>query len=262
MQSSQSRIPQRVSGEEDGVSSNTEVKKGKPETEQKISLTGQGKAAKLLRQRLAFALATNTKLKSDSSNSESDPETTGKGSKAQEGRKTSIPRKTSQETAKKPLQHLSEDRNNEGSIPDASERSRKFETKQSFLRNGFENIEQGKISKVDFPRQKKPTRLSNFSSHINNEVFTYNNTAVTLSRDPPSNNELLPDSHEKATKKSDGATLPKHGNLDVIEYELHKLKVEMNKTLEDFQEMNAVTEGVKMKLEELKRDRIRFASCR
>ena len=261
MQSSPSRIPPRVSGEEDGVSSNTEVKKGKPETAQKTSLTGQGKAAKLLRQRLAFALATNTKLKSDSSNSESDPETTGKGSKTQEGRKTSIPRKTSQETAEKPpqLKHLLGEGNNEDSIPDASERSRKFGTKQSFMRSGFDNIERGKISKADLPRQKKLTRLSN-SSDRNNEVFTNNNTAVTLSRDPSSYNESLPNSHEKARKKSEGVTPPKHGNLDVIESELHKLKVEMNKTLEDFQEMNAVTEGVKMKLEELRRHRIRSAS--
>lgn len=261
MQSS-SRIPRRVSGEGDSVSSNTDVKKGKQETPQKISLTGQGKAAKLLRQRLAFALATNTKLKSDSSNSESDPETTGKGSKTQEGRKTSIPRKISQETTKKTTeqQHLLGEKNNEGNIPDASERSRKFGTTQSFLRNGIDNIEQGKISTADLPRQKRPTRLSNFSSDINNEVLTNNNTAVTLSRDPPSFNESLPNIHEIATKKSEGITSLEHGNFDVIERELSKLKVEMYKTLEDFQEINAVTEGVKMKLEELRRDRIRSAS--
>ena len=257
MQSS-SRIPRRVSGEEDSVSSNTEVKKAKQETAQKISLTGQGKAAKILRQRLAFALATNTKLKSDSSNSESEPETTGKGSKTQDERKTSIPRKISQETAKKPpqQQHLSGERNNEGNKPLTRERSQKFETTQSFLRNGIENTEQGNISTANLPSQKKPTRVSSFS---NNEVL-YNNTAVTLSRDSPNYDESLPDIHDKAPKKSESVTSLKHGNLDIIEGELLKLKVKMNKTLADFQGMNAATKDVKMKLEELRRNRIRSAS--
>lgn len=257
MQSS-SRIPRRVSGEEDGVLSNTEVKKGKQEDTQKISLTGQGKAAKLLRQRLAFALATNTKLKSDSSNSESDPETSGKGSKTQEGSKTSIPRKISQETAKKTpqLQHLLGERNNDGNnMPDASERSLKFGITQSFSKNGNENIKQENV-----PSQKKPTRLSKLSPDINNEPITNDNTAVAPSRDPRSYDESLPDIHEKATKKSEGATSPKHSNLDVIERELLKLKMDIDKTLTDFKGIKVATENVKMKLEELRRNRIRSAS--
>ena len=261
MQSS-SRIPRRVSGEEDGVSSNTEVKKSKQENSQKISLTGQGKDAKLLRQRLAFALATNTKLKSDSSNSESDPETTGKGSKTQEARKTSIPRKISQENEKKPpqLQHLSGGRNNEGNMPDPRERSRKLGATQSFSRNGIENTEQENISTTNLLSQKKPTRLSNFSPDINNEVVTNDNTAVTLSRDPPSYDESLPDIHDKDTKKSESATSTKPSNLDVVERELLKLKMEIDKTLTDFKEIKAATEDVKMKLEELRRIRTRSTS--
>lgn len=262
MQSS-SRIPRRVSDEEDGVLSNTEVKKGKQEDTQKMSLTGQGKAAKLLRQRLAFALATNTKLKSDSSNSESDPETTGKGSKTQEGSKTSIPRKISQETARKTpqLQHLLGGRNNDGNnMPDASERSLKFGITQSFSKNSNENIKQENVSTANLPSQKKPTRLSKFSPDINNEPITNDNTAVAPSRDPRSNKESLPDIHEKATKKSEGATSPKHSNLDVIESELLKLKMEIDKTLTDFKGLKVATENVKMKLEELRRNRIRSAS--
>lgn len=257
-----SAIPRRVSGEEDSGSSNTEMKKGKQEAAQRISLTGQGKAAMLLRQRLAFALATNTKLRSDSSNSESDPETTGKGSKTQEGRKTSIPRKISQETAKKPpqLQHLLGVKNEGSKIPNASERSRKFGATQSFLRNGIVNIERENISTTNLLNQKKTTGISSSSSDINNEMVTNNNTAVTLSRDPSSYDESLPAIHEKATTKSEDATSPKHPDLDVIESELLKLKVEVNKTLADFQGMNAATEDVKMKLEELRRERIRSAS--
>ena len=261
MQSS-TRIPRRVSGEEDGVLSNTEVKKGKQEDTQKISLTGQGKAAKLLRQRLAFALATNTKLKSDSSNSESDPETTGKGSKTQEGSKTSIPRKISQETARKTpqLQHLLGGRNNDGNnMPDASERSLKFGITQSFSKNSNEDIKQENVSTANLPSQKKPTRLSKFTPDINNEPITNDNTAAP-SRDPRNNKESLPDIHEKATKNPEGATSPKHSNLDDIESELLKLKMEIDKTLTDFKGIKVATENVKMKLEELRRNRIRSAS--
>lgn len=261
MQSS-TRIPRRVSGEEDGALSNTEVKKGKQEDTQKISLTGQGKAAKLLRQRLAFALATNTKLKSDSSNSESDPETTGKGSKTQEGSKTSIPRKISQETARKTpqLQHLLGGRNNDGNnMPDASERSLKFGITQSFSKNSNEDIKQENVSTANLPSQKKPTRLSKFTPDINNEPITNDNTAAP-SRDPRNNKESLPDIHERATKNPEGATSPKHSNLDDIESELLKLKMEIDKTLTDFKGIKVATENVKMKLEELRRNRIRSAS--
>lgn len=252
------RIPRRVNGGEDSVSSSTEVKKAKHDAALKMSLTDQGKAAKLLRQRLAYALATNTKLTSDSSNSESDPETTGKRSKTQETRKTSIPRKISQETAKKTpeQQHLLGERNSEGNIPD----TREIGTTQSFSKNSIENNEQENILTADFPRQRKPTRFSKFSPDKNNEAVTNNNTAATLSRDPPSYGESLPDIHEKDTKNSEGVTSSKHGNLDVIASELLKLKQEMNKTLVDFQGMKVVTEDVKMKLEELRRDRIRSAS--
>ena len=257
MQSS-SRIPRRVSGGEDSILSGTEGKKAKQDAALKISLTDQGKAAKLLRQRLANALATNTKLKSDSSNSESDPETTGKGSKNQETRKTSIPRKISQESAKKTpeQQHLSGERNREGNIPDTGE----IANTQSFSKNNIENVEQENILTADFPRQRKPTRLSKFSLNNNIEGVTNNNTAAILSRDPPSYDESLTDIHEKATKKSEGVTSSKRGNLDVIESELLKLKLEMNKTLAEFQGIKGVTEDVKMKLEKLRRDRIRSAS--
>lgn len=259
MQSS-SRIPRRVSGGEDSVSSSTEVNKAKSNAALKISLTDQGKAAKLLRKRLAYALATNTRLTSDSSNSESDPETTGKRSKTQETGKTSIPRKISQETPKKTpeQQHLLGERNSEGNqTPDTREVGT---TAESFSKNSVGNIEQENILTADNPKQREPTRFSKFSLGKNIEAVTNNNTAATLSRDPPSYDESLADIHEKATRKSEGVTSKKHGNLDVIEIELLKLKLEMNKTLADFQGMKGLTEDMKIKLEELRRDRIRAAS--
>ena len=259
MQSS-SRIPRRVSGGEDSVSSSTEVNKAKSNAALKIALTDQGKAAKLLRQRLAYALAINTRLTSDSSNSESDPETTGKRSKTQETGKTSIPRKISQETPKKTpeQQHLLGERNSEGNqTPDTREIGT---TAESFSKNSVGNIEQANILTADIPKQREPTRFSKFSLDKNIEAVTNNNTAATLSRDPPSYDESLADIHEKATRKSEGVTSKKHGNLDVIESELLKLKLEMNKTLADFQGMKGLTEDMKIKLEELRRDRIRSAS--
>ncbi|KAL9959311.1 hypothetical protein ACROYT_G032625 [Oculina patagonica] len=251
-----SRIPRRISAEHDRVLSNAEVKTDKQEAARKISLTDQGKAAKLLRQRLAFSLATNTKLKSDSSNSESDPETIGKALKGE--RKTSIPRKISQETAKKlpQGQHLLEVVN----IPKAGERSRKFGASQPFLSNGVGNVKQENNSKANLPSQKKTTPISSFSSGINNEIITNDNTDVTLSQVPPSRDESLPTIHEKATTKAERDLSPSHYNLDVVESELVKLKVEVNKTLVDFQEINEATEHVKKKLEELRRVRIRSAS--
>lgn len=252
MMQGSSRIPRRVSPEHDNVSSNTEVKKDEQEAAKKISITDQGKAAKLLRQRLAFALATNTKIKSDSSNSESDPETTNKGLKSQGERKSSIPRKISQETAKKlpQAQHLFGATNEEVNIPKGGERSRKFGAAQPFLRNGVGNVKQ------------KNNSNANFSSDINNEMITSDNTDITLSRVPPNRDASLPTIREKATTKAERDVSPAPGdyNLDVVESELLKLKVEVNKTLEDFQGINAATERVKKKLEELKGDRIRSAS--
>lgn len=255
-----SRIPRRISAEHDSVLSNAEVQKDKQEAARKISLTDQGKAAKLLRQRLAFSLATNTKIKSDSSNSESDPEMTGKGLKGE--RKTSIPRKISQETAKKlpRAQHLLGATDEAVNIPKAGERSRKFGAAQSFLSNGVGNVKQENNSKGNLPSQKKTTPISSFSSDINNEMITKDNTDITLSRVPPSRDESLPTIHEKATTKAERDVSPSHYNLDVVESELVKLKVEVNKTLVDFQEINEATEHVKKKLEELRRVRIRSAS--
>lgn len=257
-----SRIPRRISAEHDSVLSNAEVKKDKQETARKISITDQGKAAKLLRHKLAFALATNTKIKSDSSNSESDPETTGRGLKSQGERKTSIPRKISQETAKKPpqAQHLLGATNEEVNIQHTSERSRKFGASQPFLGNGFGNVKQENKSKANLPSQKKTTPISSFSSDINNEMITKDNTDITLSQVPPSRDESLPTIHEKATTKAERDVSPSHYDLDVVESELLKLKVEVNKTLVDFQGINEATEQVKKKLEELRRVRIRSAS--
>ena len=80
-----------------------EDKTDKQGTRRKVSLAGQGKAAKSLRKRLAFALANNANIKSDSATSTSasaseasDQETVQKELEGQEERKSSIPRKISQ----------------------------------------------------------------------------------------------------------------------------------------------------------------------
>lgn len=265
MQSS-SRIPRRTSVEHDSVSSNTEVKNDKQEAAQKsekLSLTDQGKAAKLLRQRLAFALAHNTKIKSDSSNSESDPETTGKGLKGQGERKSSIPRKISQENAKKPpqAQHMLGATNEGFNIPKGGERSRKFGAVQPILGNGVGNTQKENNSEANLSNQKKTAQISAFSSDVNNEMEANDNTALTLSRVPTSRDESLPIIHETATTKAEDVTSPNRDNpYDVVERELIKLKVEVDKNLVDFQGISAATENVKKKLQELRRDRIRSAS--
>lgn len=260
MQSSSSRIPRRLSREEqDSFSPNTEVEEGKQETARKLSLTDQGKAAKFLRKRLAVALATNTKLTSDSSNSESDQEMTGKELKARKERKTSIPRKISQETNSPQAQHLPDATTNEGLTGD---RRRKLNIATQFsLRNGMGNVEQGNNSAMNLMSQKETSRIYSFASDTN-ETVTNDNTAARPSRAPPSHDELLPTIHEKATTKSeDDTSANRYGtSFDVIESEVIKLKLDVNQTLEDFQDLNAATERVKRKLEELRRERIRFAN--
>lgn len=150
---------------------------------------------------------------------------------------------------------------NEGfDIPKGGERSRKFGAGQPILGNGVRNAQQENNSKANLSNQKKTAQISTFSSDINNEMVTKDNTALTLSRVPPSRDESFPIIHETTTTKAEDVTSPNFDNLDVIESELLKLRVQVDKTLVDFQGINAATENVKKKLEELRRDRIRSAS--
>lgn len=258
MQSS-SRISRRGNGDQDSVLPNTEVEKGKQETVRKASLTDQGKAAKLLRQRLALALATNTKLKSDSSNSESDQETTGKDLKARGERKTSIPRKNSQGTTKKPPHALQA--TDGGNTGDKSQNS----TTNISLRSGIENTTQVKNSRANLPfaSQKESVRIQSGSFSSADNKVTKNKTDARQSQVPPGHDDSLPTIHEKATTNSEDGNSPSHYNLDaiyVIESELIKLKADVNKTMVDFQGINASAELVKKKLEELRSSRIGFAN--
>lgn len=68
----------------------------------------------------------------------------------------------------------------------------------------------------------------------NIEVVINNNIVVILLWDLLSYDELLVDIYEKVMRKFEGVILKKYGNFDVIESELFKLKLEMNKMLVDF----------------------------
>ena len=256
MQSS-SRIPRRVGGDRDSESSNTEAENDGKGRERKISLTDQGKAAKLLRQRLAFALATNTKLKSDSSNSESDQEISGKDLKTRRERKTAfIPRKNSrgpQQTAIKPPRPPLTDG---GGIPSNVVKSQNYSAMNFSLRSGvpFENNAQVKTSITNLPFPSRKER-EGISSSANDKVVSEDVIDTRRSRVPPSHDDSPPNRHGKATKKSEDSTSPTHNSLDVIyviESELVKLKKDMHQTTEYFQEINVSTLQVKKKLEELR----------
>lgn len=68
----------------------------------------------------------------------------------------------------------------------------------------------------------------------NIEVVINSNIVVILLWDLLSYDELLVDIYEKVMRKFEGVILKKYGNFDVIESELFKLKLEMNKMLVDF----------------------------
>ena len=262
MQSS-SRIPPLVADEKGSVSPEMEANKHKEETPRKVSLTDQGKAAKMLRKRLAFALATNAKMKSDSGTSASeasDQETAMKESKVRAERKSSIPRKLSKENTKKSPQAkqlvgaISERIKTSGT----SERRRKLAT--ALLANGAGNNEHKENSTVDFQKQKKTTQIPGFVGNIN-KVVSNNNIAERMSREHAKRDELLTTIHEQAARNSEDTfgspnRYPNQHSLDIVENELFKLKMDTDNTLKDFLGINKATERVKMKLEELRKERI------
>lgn len=256
MQSS-SKIPRLVSDEKGSVSLEMETKKDKQEATRKLSLTDQGKAAKLLRKRLAMSLATNTKIKSDSGTSASeasDQETVVKESKAREERKSSIPRKISQEKAKTSpaAKQLLEAISERIKTASTSERQRKFATVS--LTNGVGNIGNKDNLTAGLQKQKETTGNSSFVTNINN--VSNNNAAEKLSRELASCDETLPTIHEQTTRNSEDALSSNHYSFDLVESELVKLRVNLDKTLKDFVGINDAAQRVKMKLEELRKERV------
>lgn len=256
---SSSKIPHLVNSENGVIAPEMGPQKVKQQQPRKISLADQGKAAKLLRKRLAFALATpDTKIKSDSgtsANEASDHETVAKDLKAGEERKSSIPRKISEEIPKKSTQA----KQLLGAIGDrikirASETNRKFATVS--LSNGVENIGVKENLLVGLQNQKETKQTSMFVSN--------NNTAGRLSREPASRDVSLPTTHERGTKNREPAFGSPNGlhRLEIVEAELLKLRADSDKTLEDFRGISRETERVKMKLEELRRERIDYGQAR
>lgn len=258
---SSGKIPRLVNSENGVIAPEMEPQKVKQQQPRKISLTDQGKAAKLLRKRLAFALATpDTKIKSDSGTSASeasDHETVAKDLKAGEERKSSIPRKISEEIPKKSTQA----KQLLGAIGDrikirASETNRKFATVS--LSNGVENIGVKENLLVGLQNQKETKQTSMFVSN--------NNTAGRLSREPASRDVSLriPTTHERGTKNREPAFGSPNGlhRVEIVEAELLKLRADSDKTLEDFRGISRETERVKMKLEELRRERIDYGQAR
>jgi len=235
-----------------------ETKKDKQEATRKLSLTDQGRAAKLLRKRLAMSLATNTKMKSDSGTSASeasDQETVVKESKAREERKSSIPRKISQEKAKTSpaAKQLLEAISERIKTASTSERQRKFATVS--LTNGVGNIGNKNNLTAGLQKQKETTGNSSFVTNINN-VSNNNNAAERLSRELTSSDETLPTIHEQTTRNSEDALSSNHYSFDLAESELLKLRMNLDKTLKDFVGINDAVQRVKMKLEELRKERV------
>ena len=257
-----SGIPRFSSNENSSISPKTGDIKEKQETPKKLSLTDQGKSAKLLRKRLAFALATNAKIKSDSSNSASeasDQETAAKELRSLEERKSSIPRKIPKENSKKTLQamQLLGALNDRMKTSKPSQRNRKLGVVS--MSNDVGNIQHKDSSNVELQKQKEIVQNSSFVVNTNN-VVSGKDMTEGLSREPTNRDESLATGHEQVTSNpKDALGSPKrmkHYNLEDVESELLKLKKNVDKTLEEFLEINVATERVKTKLEELRRERV------
>lgn len=253
-----SKIPRWIDDTKGNIPTETESDKEKQENAGKVSLTDQGKAAKLLRKKLAFALATNSKMKSDSGTSASeasDTETTGKGLMTKEERKSSIPRKIAQQNSsispkKKQLVEEITGRIQE----DESERNGKSVVFSS-LNDAFHIGDKENSSAY---LQKQRETATNATALTPPNTVARNNM---LSREPANCDASLPTFHEQVTRTSErklGTQVL--ANLAFVETELPRLTAKVNATLKDFHSLNKEVERVKIKLEELKRERINYGA--
>jgi len=240
-----------------------EDKTDKQGTPRKVSLTGQGKAAKSLRKRLAFALANNANIKSDSATSTSasasaseasDQETVKKELEGQEERKSSIPRKTSRgkksPQAMQILAALSE--NVKSSKTDERSWKGSLPTNDGIIGHKEE-------PNVELQKQKGSAQNLAFMANINNDV-----SDKKIAERQSGHNELIPNMHKKITTNSEdilgSPNHVKHFSLEHVEREVINLNRNMDNVLQEFPKVNIATDRIKMKVEELRKERISYYS--
>ena len=241
-----------------------EDKTDKQGTRRKMSLTGQGKAAKSLRKRLAFALANDANIKSDSATSTSasaseasDQETVKKELEGQEERKSSIPRKISQgKKSPQAMQILAALKENvKSSKTDGRSRKGSLPINDGIIGQ----IEEGN---VEIQKQKGSAQNLEFMANFNNDVSDKKIAESKIEYE--GHDELIPNIHEKIrTNSEDILGSPnhvKHFSLEDVEREVVNLSRNMDKVLQEFPKVNIATDRIKMKVEELRKERISYYS--
>ena len=242
-----------------------EDKTDKQGARRKVSLTGQGKAAKSLRKRLAFALANDANIKSDSATSTSasaseasDQETVKKELEGQEERKSSIPRKISQgKKSPQAMQILAALKENvKSSKTDGRSRKGSLPTNDGIIGHKEE-------PNVELQKQKGSAQNLAFMANINNDV-SEKKIAERQSQDTEGHDELIPNMHEQITTNSEdilgSQNHVKHFSLEDVEREVVNLSRNMDKVLQEFPKVNIATDRIKMKVEELRKERISYYS--
>lgn len=238
-----------------------EDKTDKQGTRRKVSLTGQGKAAKSLRKRLAFALANNANIKSDSATSTSasaseasDQETVQKELEGQEERKSSIPRKISQgKKSPQAMQILAAlNENVKSSKTDGRSRKGSLPTNDGIIGHKDE-------PNVELQKQNGSAQNLAFMANINNDV-----SDKKIAERQSGHDELIPNMHEKITTDSEdilgSPNHVKHFSLEDVEREVLNLSRNMDNVLQEFPKVNMATDRIKMKVEELRKERISYYS--
>lgn len=242
-----------------------EDRKEKQSTPRKETLTGQGKAAKLLRKRLAFALANNANIKSDSATSTSasaseasDQETVKKELEGQKERKSSVPRKISQGTKSPQAMQILAALNENVKLSKTDERSRK-----DSLPTNDRIIGHKEEPNVELQKQKASAQNLAFMANINNDMSD-KKIAERQSQDTKGHDELIPNMHEKITTNSEdiigSPNRVKHFSFEDVEREMINLSRNMDKVLQEFPKVNIATDRIKMKVEELRKERISYYS--
>lgn len=255
-----SKIPRRTDDTKGPYQEEMDSDKERKEKQRKLSLTDQGKAAKLLRKRLAFALATNSKTKSDSGTSASeasDTETTGKGLIANEERKSSIMRNIPQKSTKKLLQteQLQEETTERSEETVSAERNKRIAIVSSL--NDAKIIGNKQRANEHLMKQDE-RRNTAFGSAIRQVDVSNNTSAETLLRKPTNRDVSLSTTHEQAPSFSEGPMVLQ--SLAFVERELPQLAADVDATLTDFLNISKDVERVKMKFHELRNQRINYGA--
>lgn len=176
----------------------------------------------------------------------------------QEERKSSIPRKTSQgKKSPQAMQILAAlNENVKSSKKDGRSRKGSLPTNDGIIAHKEE-------LNVELQKQKGSAQNLAFMANINNDVPD-KKIAERQTQDTEGHDELIPNMHEKIpTNSEDILGLPnrvKHFSLEDVEREVFNLSRNMDKVLQEFPKVNIATDRIKMKVEELRKERISYYS--